>query len=116
MDFYSKYDCQDSRENYTCSCAKHYKLQANFFNGVQVSVESNLQDKSVVNKGRTYQDGKGPLQRGPILKLLACILGIEDDWGRNTFQPGKNSPPPTDGALKRTLWRREIVEKKMEVE
>ena len=47
---------------------------------------SNHQDLSVVNRGRTYQDGGGPLRRGPVLTLLARLLGIEDEWGRNTFQ------------------------------
>ena len=86
----------------------------------------NHQDLSVVNRGRSYQDGGGPLRRGPVLTLLARLLGIEDEWGRNTFQPKEEdetsstpSSPPTSGssetrmrAPKRTLWRRQIAEMK----
>ena len=80
------------------------------------------QDLSVVNRGRSYQDGGGPLRRGPVLTLLARLLGIENEWGRNTFQPEKEetsstpSSPPTSGSSertpKRTLWRRQIAEMK----
>ena len=77
------------------------------------------QDLSVVNRGRSYQDGGGPLRRGPVLTLLARLLGIEDEWGRNTFQPEEEEETPsspTSGSSertpKRTLWRRQIAEMK----
>ena len=43
------------------------------------SVGFNLQERTVVNRGRTYRDGEGPLKRGPVLIFLGRILGIGDD-------------------------------------